>query len=251
MRPAEKQFTAHLADGESVQDLTSGSVLETPLRGEAAVGVTDRRILCVSNAGEYIAVPFEYICSIHSNRRTRTRYRSDGERSHRTPLWGGLAVLSAASIGLALAFALDVSQILATVALAAGTIAIAAGVQHVRGRSRVNRSYESILVGAGILALAVLAGVAIFVTSVFIPLYALVTVGGLALAAYAARYSDQLEPPRLERRHETFLTINTVDGETVRIVVDANADLARTLATSVYRPERGPTVGQSIPTPSD
>ncbi|APX96364.1 hypothetical protein [Natronorubrum daqingense] len=251
MRSAEKQFTAHLADGESVQDLTSGSVLETPLRGGATVGVTDRRILCVSNAGEYIAIPFEYICSIHSNRRTKTQYRSDGERSHRTPLLGGLAVLSAVSIGLTLAFALDVNQILATIALAVGTVAITAGVQRVRGRSRVDRSYESVLVGAGILALAALVGVAVFVTSVFTPLYALVTVGGLALVAYAARHSDRIEPPRLERRHETFLTINTVDGETVRIVVDANTDLARTLSTSVYRTERGPAVGQSIPTPSD
>ncbi|ELY45419.1 hypothetical protein [Natronorubrum tibetense] len=237
MRPAEERFTRHLVEGESVQQLASGTLLEDAVRGTAAVGATDRRILCVSKTGEFVDVSYDYICSIESQRRTRTEYRSSDENDRLLPLLGGLLGVGVLAVIVAANVPLDAFGASFTVGLAAATVVVASAVEYVRVQSSISRAYAPVFVGAGVLTLLALVGVALFAPSVYVPLYLLVTLGGGGLVAYAARHREHLSGPGLERHPETHLSINTIDGETIRIAIDAETDFDRELSACVHRYE--------------
>lgn len=240
MRPAEERFTGHLIEDEPVQDLTSGTLLEDTVRGDALIGVTDRRLLCVSKTGEFVDVGYDSICSIHSRRRTRTEYRSADGNDRLLPLLGGLLGLAALAAVVAATASVDAFEGGLTIAVATATVVVASAVEHVRTRPAIGRAYEPIFVGAGILALLALVGVGLLATSVYTPLYLFVTLGGGVLAAYAARHRGRLGGPGLERHRETHLSINTIDGETVRVAIDSETDLDRQLSACVHRNESVP-----------
>ncbi|WP_440764569.1 hypothetical protein [Natronorubrum sp. DTA7] len=243
MRPAEERFTRHLIEGESVQDLTSGTLLEDPVRGAAAVGATDRRMLCVSKTGGFVDVSYDYICSIESQRRTRTTYRPGDENDRLLPLVGGLLALAALAVVVAASVPLDGFVGALTVGLAAATVTLGSAVEHVR--TQTNRAYGPVFVGAGVLTLLALVGVVLVAPTVYVPLYLLVTLGGCGLVAYAARHREHLSGPGLERHPKIHLSINTIDGETVRIAIDGETRFDRELSACIHRYE-GSTIDRVV-----
>ena len=240
MGRVEERFRSHLVEDESVRALTSGRLLGAGVRGRAAIGLTDRRLLCVSPTGEFVDVRYDYVCSIRSRNRTRVRYRSEGGPNRTRRLLAGITAFALLVAGVVAATPIGRIQGLVTAIVAVATVAIAAAVQALRTRSGVGRATDQIAVGAGVLGLFGLVGVALLATGVSVPLYGLVTLGGLALVRYAASHREELDGLGIDGHRESLLRINTVDGETVAIAVDADSSFDRELGASVHRTEPAP-----------
>ncbi|MXV60768.1 hypothetical protein GS429_01510 [Natronorubrum sp. JWXQ-INN-674] len=251
MRLAEDRFSSHLVEGESMRDLSSGRLLDDAVRGEAAIGLTDRRLLCVSNLGEFVDVRYDYICSIKSRQRTQVAYRSPDGSNRLLHLLGGLLVVVALGVGVLSFSAAGALEAGVTGLLAIVTVVVAATVESVRKRPGVGRTHEPVFVGAGVLALFGLVGASLLVAGVVTSLYALLTLGGLGLVGYAHRYRADLDGTGLTSHQETLLTINTIDGETVRIAVDTDADLDHKLSTCVHQRDAAPVDTPVITSPVD
>ncbi|WP_121744778.1 hypothetical protein [Natronorubrum halophilum] len=232
---AEDRLRNAVVGDESVLVLTSGRLLEDVVRGRAAIGLTDRRLLCVSETGEFVDINTDYVCSIRSRRQRSIQYRPTGGENHLGRLAGGALLLGALAV---LSFSLssaDPFQGIVTIALAVVTAAVAVSVESVRKRPGVGRARESIFVGGGTLALFGLAGIGLLATSVYAPLFVLGTIGGVGLGRYAVRHRGTLDEIPLRRHRETLLEIHTADGETVHIVVAADSELEGELSTHLYR----------------
>lgn len=214
---------------------TTGRLLEAGGRGRAAIGLTDRRLLCLSTTGEFVDVRHEYVCSIRSRERTRVGYRPGNDPDRTARLGAGLAALVAVVAGVVVTTAIGALQGALTVALAAATVGAVAFVQFLRTRSGADRAAEQLAVGASVAALLAVVGVALLASVVSVPLYALVTLGGLALAGYAARHRAALDGAGLEGRRESLLTVNTIDGESVSVAIDADSAFDRELSACVHR----------------
>lgn len=251
MQLADERFRGHLVEDETVHDLTSGRLLEDASRDGMVVGLTDRRLLCVSNAGEFVDIRYDYICSIQSRQQTRMEYRSRNERDQMMTLLGGcLAMATLVAVVLSV-LSVGIAEAVLTILLAAATVAVTAGVEYVRKRPHVGRASEQVFIGAGVLALVALVVTGFVASAVSAPLFVIVTLGGFGVVGYGARHRDTLTGLGLDRHRETVLSINTIDGETVRIAVDATADIDRELSASVHRTESAATDFPVARSPSD
>ncbi|WP_436344215.1 hypothetical protein [Natronorubrum sp. FCH18a] len=251
MRPVEDRFESHLVEGESVRTLDSGRLLEDAIGSRTVIGLTDRRLLCVSTSNEFVDVRYDYICSIRSRERSKVTYRSPDGPNRLTHLVAGLVALVVLAVGVVETTTASAFQGVVTGGLAAVTIAVAVGIDRVRNRPGVARAHEPVLVGAGVLALVILVVLGLVATSTFAPLFALVTLGGLALVGYAFRYRTDLGNVGFDRRRETHLSINTVDGETIRFVVDVDSELDRELSVSVHQRDPDGVELSMVRSPSD
>ena len=235
MRRVEERFRSHLVEDESVRALASGRLLGDAVRGRATIGATDRRLLCVSEAGEFVDVRYDYVCSIRSREQTRVEYRPE-DGSNRAPYFlGGLVALATLVVGLIAGTGISAIQGVATTVLAAATVAIAAAVQVLRTRPGIGRAVDQLAVGAGVLALLALVSVALLAASVPLPLYGFVTLAGLALAGYAVSHRAELDRLGVDGRRESLLTVTTVDGDTLSLAVDADSTFDRDLEACVHR----------------
>lgn len=235
MTTAEKRLANHLVEDESVQRLTSGRFLENPTRDRLTVGLTDRRLLCVSDGGAFTDVRYDYISSIESRQRTGLRFsdRQDGLRV--MGIVGGLLVGGALLVALGQLSAGGVVRDAVTVGLALGTVAITTAVNHVRRRGTGVEPREQLFVGTGLLSVLVLVSVGLFSPTLVAPLFVVTTLGGLGLVRYGRRRRDQFDGIGLQRQREKHLSITTVDGRSVEIVVEADTDVDRELSSAVYR----------------
>lgn len=232
---AEERFRSHLAEDESVRELTSGRLLADAVRGPAAIGLTDRRLLCVSPSGEFVAVRYDYVSSIRGQRRTSVEYVPAGERNRLLSLLGGLAAVLGLAAVVLVASGADPIRGAATVTLAVATVAVTAAVGRLRKRTAVGGTAEQVALGAGVLALLSLVGLGLFAATAVAPLFAVSTLGGLGLAGYAARHWETLRELELDRTRETHLTVEMIGGDSVRIAVDAESNLGRRLGICVHR----------------
>ncbi len=234
MRRLEDRLRSYLVEDESVQRLTSGRLVDDAARGAAMIGLTDRRLLCVSERGELVDVRYDYVCSVRSRDRTRVRYRPDAGPNRTLRLGVGTIILGLLVAAVAATSPLTPVETVATVAVGAATAAVAIGLQSVRTRTRVGHSSDQLLVGIGFVSLLALVGVAVVAASVSLALYGLVTIGSGLVLGYAVRHRERLDGLGLEDHRESLLSVNTVDGETVHIAVEPDSTLARDLATCVY-----------------
>lgn len=257
MRPVEDRFRGHLVEDESVQALTSGRLLESGRRGRMTIGLTDRRLLCVGDAGGFVDVGYDYVSSIRSRQRTTVRYRPGPEPNRTLHLLGGLLGLLALVGVVVAASSVTAFGGVATTALAAATVVVAAPTEAIRRRSSIGRSFDEILVGVGALSVLVFLAIAVVDATVSLPLYALATLGGLALTGYAVRYREAIEPSLdglgLERDPETVITLTTVDGTELTIAVGADSTFDRDLGTRVRDRDHTPLPAETavVRTPSD
>lgn len=240
MTLAEDRLSDRLLEEESVQDLTAGRLLEDVVRGRAAIGLTDRRLLCLSKTGEFVDVRYDYVCSIRSRRRTKVRFRDRNGNGRTLHVVGGLFALGAVVVGVFVATSIGALQTVVTAVLAAVTATLALVVDRLRKRPDVERTRDSVFLGGTVVALSVCFGVGLVSSSVFAPLFVVLVFGGAALGEYALRHREDLNRIGLERHHEMVCTVRTVDGETVHVAVDATSDFDRELATRVHRTDPAP-----------
>lgn len=240
MAPAGERVTSYLADDESLRGLTSGTLLEDATQKPIALGLTDRRVLSVSETGEFTDIRYDYICSIRSNRHSTVRYQpQEGDR--RTARFvGALLAMAALVVAVVYASSAGASEGATTVLLSAATVGTVASIQYVRTRSGDGAARRQLLVGTGILLLSVLVGIGLLSSSVLAHLFVVLTPAGLVLLEYARRHRGEFGRSGLRRQREKRLTINTIDGHTVRVAIDADADIDRELTTYVHQGDPNP-----------
>ncbi|MFC4542114.1 hypothetical protein ACFO5R_09255 [Halosolutus amylolyticus] len=245
MTDAEDRLSSHLVEDEALQRLTSGHRLERP-GDRLAVGLTDRRLLCVSDSGAFTDVRYDYVSSIESRERSRVRFTTGPDGQRTLGLVGGVLVIGALLVGFGRLSAGGIVRDAVTVGFALATVAITSAIGHVCRRDDGVAPREQLFVGTGILSVVVLASAGLFSPVLVAPLFVVATLAGLVLVRYARRHRDQFNGIGLRRHRETLLTVTTVDGRTIDLAVEADTDVDRTLSTAVYR-DSAPTVGHPVP----
>lgn len=234
---AEERLATHLVEGESVHRLTLGRFLEDPTRERLTVGLTDRRLLCLSNSGEFTDIRYGYISSVTSRQQPSVRLATGNGDKYLLGLVGGVLALGGLLVGLALASPHGVVLDTVTVVLALGFVGLTTAVERVRRRSEGNTSHRQLFVGTGVLSIVILGSVSLLSSSLSTPLFVAGVLGGFALGWYAYRYRELFSEIEYQRHQEKHLSITTVDGQTIVLVLDAETDLDRILSASLSRAE--------------
>lgn len=237
MGPVEDRFQEHLVEGESLRATTSGRLLEDGFDGRTVVGLTDRRLLCVTDAGAFIDVRYDHVCSVRSRQRTRVEYRSGDGPDRVLHLAGGVGALGVVLVAVGVVLSVGATVGATAVALATGTATLVAGITERSHTASVGDTGDTMLVGAGVLSAVGLVVVGLLSGVVSTPVYVLATVGVLSLVGYARRYRRDLAVDgwSVVRHSESAVRINTVDGTTVRIAIDPDTGFDRELSASIHR----------------
>lgn len=264
MRASTNELRTYLAPGETLVDGTAGTLFDDSYRSEGSVGVTDRRVLFVSEDGGFQDVAHDAIYSVRSRPRRGLTYR--GTAPALLAVLGG-AIAAAAAVGVLvlaprpLAFVL----LLASVGGVAGAERVRRrGVGDVwrpleRAKSELVAALDDVepfrgptakwselgdddLLILGVVSVALTASIGLVVVAgslLVVPL-ALVALGGLALAEYGYRRRAERDPVGGERR-ERDVSLHLVDGRTVHLRLPPGGRFDRHLSAAV-RESAAPTV---------
>ncbi|WP_313693183.1 hypothetical protein [Halorarum halobium] len=250
MRAPSNEFQPYLAPDESLIDAGSGALVTDAYRREGSIGVTDRRLLFVSEDGEYVDVTRAGISWIRSQPRTSVSARS--LRCRGLAVGGALvalvgflaaAALTGSVLGAALVLGSVGGFVLAESVRRTGVEAIRNAVARVERRlpdgldrpdwladadrvrqravGRATDDRQLVVLGICCLALGALIGPVALAGSLAVVPLTLVTLCGLAAAEYAARRERELKDVGGTRRHEREVDIHLVGGNTVRLRVDS------------------------------
>lgn len=236
---AEDRLARHLVDDESVRTLETGSYLGAPGSGPVTVGLTDRRVLCVSEGGTEADIRYEYVSSVRSRPQVRWTYRY---RTDDALLVGAVGtVLAGIALLVAIGSAAGVGPVggAITTSLAAVAATTIAGTRRVRRANGLERAIRRLLVGGSLFLVLSIAALAILVSSISPSLLAAATVAGLANLAWTPRFVAAFDRTGLSRTRATELTIATVDGRAVRLLLEPDAELGRELGASLARADAG------------
>ena len=96
MPPSADQFRPYLTLREPVVAASTGTLFETSSWNPVSIGLTDRRLLCVTDSGRVITVDYDAICTIQSRPRTTQTYHG---MDHRLLLGGGCLVALLGGLG--------------------------------------------------------------------------------------------------------------------------------------------------------
>ena len=235
MKTAEARLSSHLVEDESIQCLTSGRLLEDPSGEQVAVGLSDRRLLCVSESGEFTDVRYDYVSSITSRQRTSLQFETEAQTIRTVGIVGGIFLLGGVLTGLGeLSAGSGISDAI-TVLISLGTVAAAVIVERSRRADGITTSRRQLLVGTGLFVVAVLATLALVMTALSTSLYVVAVTVAAVVAWTGLSNWDQLTAIGLRSRPETEITVTTVDGQRIDVVVDGETDVDRRLSTSIYR----------------
>lgn len=254
MRVPANEFQEYLAPDESVVEAGTGALLENAYRTDGFVGVTDRRVLFVSDEDGFVGVSQDGIHSIRS--RSGTTAASHGTGYRLVSVTGALlAVL--AFVGV---LALGASGLASALALV--TVGGLAGAEYLRRNGAdtewavltdleeglstrlddvgIPREYldgardidgqQLLILGTGLVALTAFAGlVAVTASLLAIPL-TLVTLGGIAVMEYAHRRGRDAGRVERKRRTERNVSIHLASGRVVDLRVDSPERIDRALS---------------------
>lgn len=235
MTLASERLGGYLVADESLEAVTAGKLFGDSSPVAVAIGITDRRLLCLSEDGEFVDVKQDYIASIRSRRRTRLSYRGNDHRL----LMGAGGLLAAAAFGGG--FSLAWSAHAAGGVLAFAALLAAGASEYVRRQPGDASEHHQQMVGSALLAAVAFVGVVVLTASVVVvPLLSLVTAGGLAVTDYAHRHRSEFEGIELVRRSEKEISVDTVNGRTVRVVIDSGEEIDRELSRLAYVEDRDP-----------
>lgn len=259
MAPASDQLREYLVPEEPVRAVYAATLSDDSAWEAASVGVTDRRLLCLSEDGAVVSVGYDSMCAIRSRSRSRLTYSGN---DYRLLIGGGSFVAAAALLGtvaLAATPLVPLLSLLAVGGLAAtvhrqrtATTAERTTVDDVaekldaafdgddavrryrRHRSDRLGDQEVTPLTTGLVAVLAFAGLVAFAANPFIPFLVPPLAGGLALIDYAHRHRDELDGIEAVRRREREVEINTDDGRTVRLRSDPSEDIHRELSRVAF-----------------
>ncbi|WP_247731135.1 hypothetical protein [Halovivax limisalsi] len=102
MIPSRRQLEAALVPGERLERLAYGRLVDEGVRETVAVGVTDRRLVCLSRAGDRLDVDYASISSIRSYTHSRLQFEGVDSRllTAGSGLVAAICVLSASFLAL-------------------------------------------------------------------------------------------------------------------------------------------------------
>ena len=262
MTTASDRLGKHLAASEPLEVVGSATFLDDSTRESVAVGMTDRRILCISQAGSFVDIGYDHICSIRSRERTTTTYRG---MDYRLPLVSGGLLALLAFVGV---FALAPRGLVPALTLV--TLGGVASVEYVRRngveidwnglieyvdeatdsshvtddirrhKARINERADDdqLLIGAGgLLAALAFVGVLALAPGVLVPALTLVTVGGVALIDYAYRHREEFDGIEEVRQHQRDVRIDTDSGHTIHLRIDPHEGIDHELSRLTYGSE--------------
>jgi hypothetical protein len=256
-QPSER-FGEYLLTEEPLRGVYAATLSDDSAPKEVTVGVTDRRLLCLSEDGTFLNIGYDSICAVRSKPRSRVTYRGNDSR---VLLGGGAALAVLAFVGLVAFTATLVAPVfaLATVGAIVTTASVyrsddapdlvtltdiedrtAADVDADALRRAAERLPPAVdarraLLFAGVLATLVgIWGTSAVAASSLAVLFLLPMVGGVALVDYARRYADDLDGIEIAREQAQNVRISTDDGRTVRLETDPSAGIDRELSRLAF-----------------
>lgn len=253
MSSPSNEFGAYLAEDELLVHGTPGTLIDEERDSEGAIGVTDRRVLFLSDTDRFVDIAHEAVYSIESRSRTRFTYRGVGYRL--LAALGGLVAV-AAFLGLT-AFGSSVSAFVLSSLAVVGAV----GAEYVRQgtdgtapsrpdpdeghrdderfhrlRAIVSDGGGPAVLGLGYVALLAVVGLVAVTGSLIVVPLVLTTLGGVALAAVAVRRKRALDTIGGSWHHEREVSLHLVDGRHVRLRVDAAEPIDRELSGVAREP---------------
>lgn len=227
-------------------------------REPVVLGVTERRLVSLSDANEFTSIPLDHISSIRSVPTNTVEYRGNDYRI----LLAASALL--AGTGLAAAAALLTGILAMSLFLLAvgGVLVLNYGYQR-RPESLIERlatlDYQEVpsvderhrlLAGGGVLTLLGLSGLLALtptVSSAFLTLTSLLLLlGSVWLGDYAWRHRSDLDGIELVRASRKNVRIDIYSGDTVSLLVDPTDDLDQMLSRGTYRSEGSAPANRSV-----
>lgn len=270
MSPTPDRFGEYLVGSERLTAVYAGVLRERSGRRPVAIGVTDRRLLCLAEDGTFVNLGYDSVAAIQSRPNSTVSLRGN---DYRLLLGiGCLVALVAFAAVVALASnAFVPGFVLATVA------GIAAG-EHVRWHrtdadppwpSAVTDRIDGVVercdapwryadradefpddrvvrIASGLVAAGSFVGAIVSASSVVTVLCFFLSLAGLALCDYAHRHRDELDGIELRRRREREVNVSTDDGRSVRIRSDPSDRIGRELSRLAFV-EDGDPVGPVAP----
>lgn len=229
MPPAPDRLGEHLAPEEPLIAVYAATLSENSTWKPVSIGVTDRRMLCVSEDGGFVNVGYDSIATIRSRRRTRRTYRGT---DYRLVLGGGGLVAVLGGVGV---IALATSALVPVLVLGTVGWLTAAAYLWRNGKHRL------LTVGSGAAAVSCFTGIVLLASSALVSILALVPVGGLGLIDYARRHKDDFDGIELVRRQKKEVSIGTDDGRTIYVRTDPSEQIGRELSRLAHANDAEPT----------
>lgn len=254
MRAPANEFQEYLAPDESVVEAGTGALLENAYRTDGFVGITDRRVLFVSDEDGFVGISQDGIHSIRS--RPGTAATSHGAGYRLVSVAGAvLAVLSFVGVlalgasGLASVLALvTVGGLVSAEYLRRNGVetdwAVLADLEadlaarlddveflrtHLDDAQDVDRQ-QLLILGSGLVALTAFAGLVAATASLLAIPLTLVTLGGIAVMDYAHRNGRDTGGFERNRRTERNVSIHLASGQVVELRVDSPKRIDRALS---------------------
>lgn len=265
----------YLASDESLDVVGTGTLLDDVGHESVSIGMTDRRFLCVSQAETFVSIGYDDVSSMRTRRRTRTAVAGTDYRLLMV-LGGLLAVLGYVGV-----FALGPGSLAPALTLVTvGCLAVADSVRHDGAQVEWEQTREyvgktvakldgidavrpvgrlvvadiaeadddkQLLVASSLLGVVAFLGVILFAAHVLVPLFAVVSVGGVGLIAQAYRRRTDFEELTVVQQNERVVRIDTTGGLTVSVRVNPDAELDRQLCRAAYTDRPTPSGVLSAP----
>ena len=266
MSVSPNEFRDYLAPDEAVVSSARGTIVDDSFRSPGTIGITERRVLVVTDAEQFLEVSHDAITSIRSRPKSTFTARGIGFRlvvvvGALIAIAGFVGVLAVQSSAQAFLFALATlgGAVTAEYVRRAGSAGDWPAPDEVWGALTTDRvSLVDVMADAGlgrsdgseigneyspvfVLVLGAVSLVSLFglvgVTGrlVVVPLV-VVALAGLALSDYAYRRTKTLDATGEGRRRERALSIHLVDGRTVTFRVDSSERIDSALSGVVREP---------------
>lgn len=245
-----------LGPEESLEATFSATLSEDGDRSPVSVGVTDRRVLCISTNDKVVSLGHDAICAIRTGTRVNRTYRGFDYRL--IVAGGGVAVV------LGLIGILQFSRSILLPPLALSTIGVLVTAEYLRQRPKsathgepdgqseghghtagVHRRFANgiqastivyrILMGGCIaLGLVAVLAIALLVPWGLVLLSALSFIGGGAVMEYAYRHRHEFDGFEVVSHRTTELQIDTVAGTTINLTADSSTGMEGALSRAAF-----------------
>jgi hypothetical protein len=256
MPPSTDQLRQYLGSEEPLEAVYTVTVAEGSVREQVTLGLTDRRLFYVSDAGSFGNIEYGAIRAVRARPQRRRSYRFDDWRlvtggGMLVSLLGFLAVVGSVStlsvpfLALATVVGLVTAEYVRRHAEEVGWdgkrglddrldgFDIRATLRRFRrdGTGRADLP-QVLFLGSGLLALSSFVGLVVLAANGYVVLGAVALVGGLCLVDYGYRHRDVFDGFEIISHRETAVHISTGD-RALQLRTDSSADLSRQISRLV------------------
>lgn len=244
----------------------TGTYSENSMGKPVSVGITDRRVLCVSEGGGATSIGYDSICTIRSYPRVK---RTFNVRDFRLFLGGGGLIAIAGLLGV-IVFSTTVLVPLLTL-LSLGSLgsmeylrrnldvregmSLPAARQDGGGLDRwhtirriLGRAIDYadehrplLLAGVGLVGIVSFGGAILVASSVLVPLSILVLVSGITVMDYAYRHRDDFDGIHVIQQQKREVSISTIAGSSIQLDCDPSDEAHQELSMLVFTNGEAPT----------